>query len=254
MQEIAIVVPTHAERPDKREIISLEQAMKVFKDRPFVFVVPLHIDTTWYEEYCRGRVRVSFKRFKWKGLREYSKLMLSPEFYKVFLDYKYMLICHLDVFVFEDKLKEWCDQGYDYVGSVIFNPVWQRGEPWYRRVVGLRKAAAYPANGGLSLRKTASFYSNAVRFRKLINFMFNRREMFLEDIFWSYQMPRINPFFRIPSRQQALDFAIEYHEDYAGPLPDEAMKDGQPPMGCHGWLKYHLDFWQPYVEAHGYEL
>lgn len=251
MKHISVVIPTHRAIPEEKEIISLQQCLKVLNGYPITFVVPTHLDTTWYEDYCRGQAPVFIERFQWSGHREHSLLLLSSDFYKRFLQYQFILIYHLDAFIFENKLEEWCNKDYDYVGSVVFNPLWQRDSPWYLKAVGLG-FPEYMANGGFSLRKPVSFYKNAVRFKRLIHFLSNRREHFFEDIFWSYRVRQLNPFFRMPSREEAVRFGIEYHGYFQEPLPEGVVQGNKTPMGCHGWIQYHPDFWKPYIESHGY--
>ena len=53
-------------------------------------------------------------------LKVIINLMLSPFFYESFLDFKYVLIHQLDVFIFKDELNYWCNQNYDYIGAPWF--------------------------------------------------------------------------------------------------------------------------------------
>src|SRR4051794_6996509 len=49
----------------------------------------------------------------------HTRLMMSPEFYRSFQEYKYILIYHLDALVFSDQLMEWCERDLDYVGAPL---------------------------------------------------------------------------------------------------------------------------------------
>ena len=68
-------------------------------------------------------------------------MLLTADFYRRFTDYEYILIHQLDVFLFEDKLLEFCDMGYDYIGAPYpkFDAIWHLLEargvstpPWIR--------------------------------------------------------------------------------------------------------------------------
>lgn len=52
--------------------------------------------------------------------------MLSAEFYDRFAAYEYVLIYQLDAFVFADRLAEFCQMGYDYIGAPVrrLTPLW----------------------------------------------------------------------------------------------------------------------------------
>lgn len=47
----------------------------------------------------------------------HKRLMLSSQFYRMFEEYEYILLYHLDALVFSDELIEWCDEEYDYIGA-----------------------------------------------------------------------------------------------------------------------------------------
>jgi hypothetical protein len=164
-QIVTVVIPTHLPEPTLLNQISLAQTLKVLGQHPITFVVPEGLDTRWYEEFCRGKAEISFERFSWEGHREFSRLMLSPDFYDRFLSYRYILICHLDAFVFKNDLDAWCERGYDYVGSVIYDRGWESGLPvsrrknlvnaFLRRSLGIQRTE-YFANGGFALMSVLS--------------------------------------------------------------------------------------------------
>jgi hypothetical protein len=57
----------------------------------------------------------------------YSQLLMSKEFYELFIEYDYIIIYQLDCFVFKDSLENWLYTGFDYIGA-----------PW---VDGVKKTA-----------------------------------------------------------------------------------------------------------------
>ncbi len=71
-----------------------------------------------------------------------TRLMLSAKFYESFSDYDYILIYQLDALVFSDQLVEWCNSGFDYIGS-----------PWLKVPDSPWVDVPRVGNGGFSLRK-----------------------------------------------------------------------------------------------------
>jgi hypothetical protein len=172
----------------------------------------------------------------------------------LFADYEYILIYHLDSYVFRDDLSRWCDYGYDYIGA-----------PWVgcdlKNWVGLKKRN-YPrdmrflhrltrfrflnqlGNGGFSLRKTSSMIRN-LRFFSLRAKYYRGNE----DIFISHYVGMMNPFFKIPDLRTGLEFAFDAHPKLAFEANGMVL-----PFGCHAWYKNNdteykgnPDFWRGHI-------
>ena len=135
----------------------------------------------------------------------------------MFAKYEYILIYQTDCWVYEDRLDEFMDKGYDYYGA----PWKLEGLTWSKNSVG---------NGGFSLRKVS-----AMR-RVCINNEYNFDKG--EDLwFCILHKDEIN----ICDLETACNFSIEM-------LTDEFKKKiATFPMGLHGTLmKEHWgdkDFW-----------
>src|SRR3989337_1397330 len=157
-KQVVIVIPIHQDEPSEFEKISLAQTLSVLHKYPITFQTKEGVNTKWYEEFCRDKASVNFERFKWNGAQEYSELMALPEFYSRFKEYEYMLICHLDAFVFRDELDKWCEYGYDYIPSIIYNTEWEGLPTLYGKLLGFVKPE-YFGNGGFGLRKVETFIS-----------------------------------------------------------------------------------------------
>jgi hypothetical protein len=63
-----------------------------------------------------------------------------------------------------------------------------------------------------------------------------------EDYFWSFAATKYDTGFRIASVEEALRFSFE-----VVPRQCFEMNNRQLPFGCHGWAKYDLEFWKPYL-------
>jgi len=199
----------------------------------------------------------------------HTKLLLSPRFYKTFINYKFILIYHLDALVFSDQLNQWCDMDYDFIG-----PPWIKhkeapytGFPLYEGKVG---------NGGFSLRKVHSFlkvidsqeyfirpseywkyYTSKPWYIQCLNLpkkylkrilLFNNARLELsrykdnEESFWANQAKHYYPGFKISSVKTALRFGFECVPRYCFEKNNHTL-----PFGCHAWQKYDKDFWEPHL-------
>lgn len=281
MSSVCIVIPVYQdlEKLSPFEIISLTQCLRILPSYPIVLAGPARIRWQAYEAFFKKEeVPFKFKIFGhhfFLGIGGYSRLLLSPKFYRSFINYDYILIHQTDAFVFKDELRAWCDSGVHYIGA-----------PWFGNFSHEDESATLTGvgNGGFSLRnvkahlrvlhsfsylsrkkdnwsKRMSTNPRGLRkVRQYIGFALDlvvRNNTFwllnsfrgFEDQFWSLVAPKNFPWFKIPSTQEAMAFSIEMQ-----PRRMFAMSNGQLPFGCHAWWKYDLEFWKPYIESFGYQL
>lgn len=204
----------------------------------------------------------------------YSALLISPEFYRAFARYKYILVYQLDSLVFSDKLLDWCARDLDYVGA-----------PWFSEDGADFVEESAVGNGGLSLRKIESFlkvleapgaaaeldkYRDAMcaalpwyrrlfclprKLQQRLSLSVAKRRDILsetgwvapgkrlnEDCFWSFKASDYCPDFKIASVRDGLRFSFEM-----APRRCFERNDGQLPFGCHAWNKYDREFWEPFL-------
>lgn len=172
--------------------------------------------------------------------RGYSKLLLTPEFYERFSTYEYLLLYQLDAFVFSDRLAEFCEMGYDYIGAPM--PYWS-GWPYGLNHVG---------NGGLALRRIAACI-RVTRERERVYARSRAQETMekAEDKFFAYCGWDKAIDFTTPPAKVAEAFAVEFDFDDCY----RKIAKGWLPFGCHGWSKrMHFDRWEPHIRAAGYDL
>ena len=197
--------------------------------------------------------------------------MLSRKFYQRFASSEYILIYQLDGYVFSDALETWCQKGYDYIGAPVFrfhgsheagNRLWKVG------------------NGGVSLRKTAtflslfdqvmpvktfSFFVKNIRKKGCISMviktimmgislLFRSRtiEYYLihycdkrinEDMFWCDALSHTRLALNVPSFIEAAHFCFEKSPAYLYTLIGETL-----PFSCHAFERYDFDsFWNKYI-------
>jgi hypothetical protein len=205
----------------------------------------------------------------------HHQLMSWRRFYERFEAYEYILIYHLDSLVFADRLIEWCDRGFDYIGAPWL-PC--SDTPWVK--------TAAVGNGGFGLMKVASvldvlrarhrveplrrWSDLAMRHRnrvqplataltalqrvrprsRVLNRIVHHWNVSNDplgygngnDLFWSFQASRYRPSFRVAGVEDGLQFAFE-----AAPRRCFELNGGRLPFGCHAWPRYDREFWQPHL-------
>jgi hypothetical protein len=216
------------------------------------------------------------KRFpdRYFGSRQaHGALLLSKRFYRAFLDYEFILIYHLDALVFDDRLREWCDAGFDYIGA-----------PWLVSPDTPHIAEQKVGNGGFSLRRVRSFLRvlcsrryfvepdeywrmYATRTGPLMRLLnaprkylkrfhpFNDVQWHVrwalrggvhEDRFWAEYATHYDPGFRIAPVDVSMRFAFE-----AEPRRCFERIGRQLPFGAHRWQKFDRAFYDPWLLRDG---
>jgi hypothetical protein len=262
---VNIIVPVYKETMTNYEKASLRQCVKILSSYPITLICPTGLNLSLYfSEYSNFNIEY-FDPLYFKNISGYSKLMISRGFYRRFKTYKYLLIYHLDAWVFHDKLKVWCSKGYDYIGA-----------PWFEGWDKVEKNAEClgVGNGGLSLRKVKSHlkftynpflwinkgemfinlfkggYSDIIRIiPRLIwriynnNLQVTRFKFKLhEDNFWSFVVGRNFSSFRIPDVKEASLFSFEYNPEWLYEMTGHKL-----PFACHKW-EMNLDFWIRFID------
>lgn len=138
MKQVVVVIPVYTEDLTSFERVSLAQVRKVLGRYDICFMAPDRMRTFLEGHGARAEY---WPDACFADRRGYSKLLLTPEFYERFSTYEYLLLYQLDAFVFSDRLAEFCEMGYDYIGAPM--PYWS-GWPYGLNHVG---------NGGLALRR-----------------------------------------------------------------------------------------------------
>ena len=265
-----VVIPIHSLKPSAYEIISFRQCFKILGNHPIKVIAPRHLDITEYKKAVPD-FEVIFIAPSWlASLKTYNKLKYSRYFYNLFNQYDFILTYELDAFVFFDRLNEWCNKNYDYIGA-----------PWFEgfdkphsenKITGV-------GNSGFSLRKTKTmqkvlktfYYKNPKEYntgnrnkiiaiikypyRKLMNMLWHENYTLQynydgcsEDRLFCVDVAKQFPLHIAPI-DEAIKFSFEVN-------PDQLFKINKNnlPMGCHAWWKYNFDFWKPFVQDQGYHL
>ena len=254
-KKVLVVVPVYTETLGGHDEKSLRQAVKMLGRYPITLLVPEDLNTSMLQEQFPGLsfTRVSCEWLGRCGIEGYNRMMLSHEFYEMFTDYEYILICQTDAWIFRDELEQWCDAGYDYVGApwpkkkkydlplvrhfLMIRRFFFRSKTRIIRQQGYNKVG----NGGLSLRRVDAFIASCHRHAEVIE-IFKRKEgmCYNEDWFWSI----IPDDLKYPTLEEALGFSFDIR-----PEACYELAGGKLPFGCHGWFKKrHIGFWKPIIE------
>lgn len=248
LHPVSVVIPIYKTELSKSEKLSLDRCLTVLNKHPITVISPqgLSFDKIFFKD-----VQVKFEFFDktyFQSVDDYSKLMLSTEFYRRFLNYKYILIYQLDALVFKDDLLAWCNKGFDYIGAPWLNEdevaYWSYQSSTARRFlkklnIFFNKGVANGVgNGGLCLRNVKKCLFVLLIFRqKAYTWKVN------EDIFWAYFVTSYFPFFKIPDRLTSLQFSFESYPDKCYELNNKTL-----PFGCHAWEKHNIDFWRQFID------
>jgi len=265
---VAVAVPLcNRKELTADEQISFRHLMQYLGRYDKFLVVPKSLDIT-----VPGSRNKEFPDHFFGSVSAHNRLMLSPQFYECFTDYKYILIYHPDALVFSDQLLEWCENDLDYIGSPWVNCP---DSPWVK--------VPRVGNGGFSLRKVDSFLrvlhsdryaidtdrywrefcQGKPRYARYLNLprkYLKRLRMFNgarweaarwhsrpdgtrnEDHFWSDEAIKYDPEFKVAPFETGLRFSFE-----VAPRLCFEMNNRQLPFGCHAWQRYDRAFWEPYL-------
>lgn len=225
-----ILVPIYQSHLSEDEKLTLDRVCHIMDKHPVLFLAPEHMrgfltgkgyDAIYVPDECMNS-RLS-----------YNRLFLDADFYLKFKDYEYILVCQLDVFVFHDKLDEFCGLGYDYIGA-----------PSVLRRNDCGMYELYGGNGGFSLRKVKGI-------RKLL--MNHAEEVAswtgLEDEYFSYCGEQYENEFRVAPFHIAKTFAFDRFARYM-----YRANNFELPMAKHAWLIYDVAFTQTLLDDAGISL
>jgi hypothetical protein len=271
-----IIIPIYKDVLTDYEILSLKQCCHILFKYSIIFVTHKNLDCSVYTRICKDAgVNFKYELFNQKYFKDilcYDALLLSRFFYARFIEYEYMLIYHLDAYVFRDELDFWCGKGYDYIGA-----------PWLR----LNKEKTMPefydppavGNGGFSLRnikssiKKHTIKMTALSFIHLLQSYYNKLSLkykknvliliprvFLkltlnslkytffqfdyktndeDDVWASLFLKKGN----VPPAIEAMKFSFENYPEYLYGLNNSKL-----PFGCHNWSLYNnYPFFKKYI-------
>lgn len=225
---LAIVIPIYRNKLEHNELISLQQALKYFREYDIFFLAPegLKLKNNYGIKY------LFFEKEFFESVRSYSRLMLTKDFYSAFSEYEYLLIYQLDAFVFSDGIGRFIDYGYDYIGAPTLEGMYKP----YRE-----EKVLFTQNGGFSLRRVNAFIKWCEDNKQEIKLMSKYDDE--DSIIYALRHKGIN----MAPADIALEFSFDSNVEECF-----IRTDGKLPLGCHAWERYALEIWKPYIEKEGY--
>jgi len=256
-ERVAVVIPVYKNELTALEELALKQCFRVLNKHKIIIIKPKSLQLTILKDH-KFIEYISFEDEYFKDLIGYNRLMLWEGFYEKFLKFQYILIYQMDAFVFTDRLIEWCDKGYDYIGAP-----WLRSHKYIDIVKAVKSKILIAfhtrfnikqpgtdlpteiqfenkvGNGGLSLRKVRKFYELSVKYKSAqLEYIGRKENHFNEDVWWSIELNRKKRHLKIPGYKTAVRFSFENEPRRAYELTGHKL-----PFGCHAWNR-HLDFWR----------
>ncbi len=244
MKTCCVIIPIYNIIPTDNEVLSIKRNCSVLKDYDIYFIHPFFMNVSAYESIVSEieGFNIHFRPFKGKYFRSnktYSRLLLSEEFYRQFIDYEYMLIAQTDTYILntDHTLEEFIgisrERSYDYWGAVW--PEGPFGRPYtikdrLKLMVVKEPEKLRVGNGGFSLRHIINTI-NLIRRRKNLIDLYWR---FNEDMFFSWFAYVPDDKYRAASEEEAYDFALETN------IKEETEK-GHIPYAVHAWEKHCPD-------------
>lgn len=252
-----VIVPVHKLSPTEDEEFSLRRCATVLSLHPIRIVHPQGLDLSAYRRLMPLAEPISVPDFWMSSVSAYNKMILNPDFFAIFDSYSHLLIHEPDAFVVSDRLLEWCQAGFDYIGA-----------PWFPGYDNPLKDAPLLAvgNSGFSLfniqtaRRVLSSRYRWYPYKKAVEDIFFRLlrrpgpsgmialralgsagqlrgahkiSTYNCDIFWSTFAARADPSFSIPEPEKAVFFSWETQ-----PSTCHTICGGVFPFGIHAWAKY----------------
>lgn len=264
----AVIIPVYKPEVTGIELRSLRRCAAVLGTHPIVFLAPEGLNLDFFMREIPQALCERFDEGYFRGITGHNSMLLSADYYRRMARWEYVLLYHLDSWVFRDELDFWCSKGYEHIGAPLFMEA-----PYERGFI-------YIGNGGFGLRKPEAF----LRILSKKSFLFRPHKIFKtmrsywkngpkwralyqplklfgikntypyyyrhtlktgmnEDIFWA-ELNREDAYDGLicPPFEEALAFSMEHR------APQLYEKNGRRlPFGCHGWDRVETEFWKKFI-------
>lgn len=239
-RDVGIIVPLYKEEPSEEELFAIGSNLNVLNRFQTILIAPTGFNSEKYGKINKYFNKKIYLKPRWfKSLNSYNRLLLNKSFYKMFLEYEYILLMQPDTLIFNTDLKYWCDLEYSYIGAP-----WPNGTmisslafPGHRTLRKLFPSFDSPkrfivGNGGLSLRNVNDCLTMLKRHPIIAGTWYSQ-----EDFFFAYYFMIHGNEFSMPAESVASLFSLEQNaEQY---FFDNCKR---MPFGCHAYIKYNFDY------------
>ncbi len=198
--------------------------------------------------------------------KAYNKYLVNPMFYKLFVNYEYIILYQLDTWQINFNHEKFLENEYDFIGAPFISEDRHNGIKF-----------ANGRNGGVSVRKIHSClkilsqknilfslnnvfkiigYGNKLKrplktlFKKYFSFIFLYsvdRKIWMwhlnEDIFWSVIVPQKFPWFKISDLATSLNFCFDQEPEFC-----YEHNKNELPTFVHAIEKYDFKFYSSKIE------
>lgn len=239
MSRIAVLIPIYKTRFEPLEQFSVDYSRAVIAGRECCFLAPAGLDCSYYNERYPGVSIEFFPAGYFESIDSYNRLLLSPDFYRRFIRYEFILILQPDAILIRDELDFWTAQPFDYIGAPwpdgVELTVWRdRFRDNFRR-----RVRASVGNGGLSLRRVRKCLALLGEFPETHGVFLEAGTN--EDSYFSL-LGLLSTDFVLPNEVIASRFSMELKPEFYF-----AVNGGRYPMGAHAWWTVQPKFWAPCI-------
>jgi hypothetical protein len=257
------------------ERVSFSNTIKVLAKWDVILILPKNINLIRFEK-IRKSEKLNFRighlpAGMMGSIEKYNQMCLNPGFYKMFGNYEFILMAHMDAWIFRDDLERWLDSGFDYIGAPLFLSHRKRNilQKVRNKKINNLWGNMIPevGNGGLCLRRVSThmailnqknssfdyelffvyliflirnsqwkyviiFIKHLIEALKNADF-YRSKHLIYEDVFISGVLNLLNRPFKVAPAGISLAFSIETHQKQI--LTTESRFT--LPFGVHGWDK-----------------
>lgn len=255
--KVQIVIPIYKSQLSSNELMALDNTMSKLSRYPIVFLINHQVEIApllaKYPQATTLTVSDDWLGAR-RGIQGYNEMMMSKEFYELFPHTEFILICHVDAWIFRDEIEQWCDAGYDIVAAPWPTRPLYRMFP-FKHYISLRNRIMekqgkrirphmreHIGNGGLCLRRVKVFRDACVKYADTIKEYIARAPqdvLYNEDLFWAMETKEL----KYPSVEEALRFSYDLK-----PKVCHQLNHYNIPMGCHGYAhRSRVKFWAQFI-------
>lgn len=218
-----IGIPVYKSKLKETEKASLNQLCKIIgHSYEICLICPKNIELNEYVNIAYSNdVYLSFlfcSNDYFKSTETYSYMLETPDFYKCFSAYNYLMIYQLDGWIFTNFLDYYINLNVDYIGS-----------PWKAYILNLDEDTV--GNGGVSLRKVQKFINVC---QSLTPKDYECQHVENEDLFFCKTL-RNKIHLKFADIKNASNFSLQSEWHYF----IEKYNDKHLPMCMHAWDKYY---------------
>ncbi len=223
--ELCIVIPCYKAELSSMERLALKRIERCFGKYDISLLAPRRLDLSNVRNYFPNAKECRMEDAFFDSFASYNRLMLSEKFYLNYMEYEYILICQQDVFVIEDRLRDFLKLDYDYIGAPM-----PHMQPFSEKL--------HVGNGGFSLRRVDGFIRVLCKKSKDIEGI-----KYNEDIFFSKCGENDSDIFKVAPVDVGLRFSFDNYYERLYEYNNHKL-----PMAIHGFCEGDRRFIKKFLD------